>query len=102
MSETNNENQGWYTAFGVGVFVAAVSAPLIPLGLIPIIGYGLYRGSRRLCAGVAKAHRPRAVRAAYHAKLRMLNAAGLDPVELDAARRRAKQQYLSELDGLMK
>ena len=38
----------------------------------------------------------------YDARLRMLQTAGLDDIELNAARTRAKQQYLQEIDHVMR
>ena len=43
----------------------------------------------------------KAAKLRYEGRLRMLDAAGLDEFELKAAKERAKQQYLREIDEVV-
>ena len=68
-----------------------------------IVGEPLWLQRWRATRAVAAPARPpnQQARQSYETKLLLLEAAGLDEIELRAGKARAKQMYLKELDGLM-
>ncbi len=56
----------------------------------------------RQCGAPTREERLATAQQTYEKKLRVLSAAGLDDIELKTAHEKAKQQYLRELDEVMR